>query len=62
MERKFAAENAGQDERIQRQHAHFTDVNANLESKLDEKDSAQDARMDELRSVIQDHHAHFTAS
>ena len=39
---------------------HFEDRCCNLDQKLSDKDSSQDARMEELGSLVQEHHAQLT--
>ena len=42
------------------QHEHFTAVCGALETKMVDKDAAQDARLDELDNTLLKHHEHFT--
>ena len=60
LERKFDADNLVQDDRMQIQRQHFADSISNMEAVLNEKDSSQDARMEELGSLVQEHHAQLT--
>lgn len=52
--RKFSDANSTQDDRASRDHAHFTELCNTLESSLADKNSSQDARMDELAHSVSD--------
>ena len=61
LDDKFTQDNSARDQRILDQRTHLSSVLAELEKKVVDKATSQDARMDDLSSIVTEHQQHFSA-